>query len=258
MPTVAIMAPELSGLTGLSLYLYTAAGALVNSGGDALTESPSGSGRFQCTVAETLSELVHCRVVDASGPLRDGWLPASATLVQDSYPATSSGGGGGSGDASQTTLLAVQSSVNALAASLSGETEINVVSPVSEGNTLTLILGDDYRIRSGTQVRLQIPDTTGAILTMLQADDTVISFGAGSGRASGTISGTVDPDTCTRASNVCTVPVELTATQLSEADPRQVYTWQLQTAVTYVVDDAEETDRHTIAEGRLILLYDRA
>jgi hypothetical protein len=259
MPTVAVMAPELTGLSGLSLYLYATDGTLLNSGGDALSESPSGSGRFTCTVGETIAALYHARVHDASGVVRDGWLPSGTTLVIDSYPCESgSGGGGGIGDASQTTLLAVQSLVNALAASLSGETQVNVVAPVSEGNTLTLILGDDYRIRSGTQVRLQIPDTTGAILTLLQADDTVISFGAGSGRAAGAIVGTVDPDNCTRASNVTTVPVELTATQLSAADPRQVYTWQLKTAVTYTVGDDEETDRHTIAEGRLILLYDRA
>lgn len=87
MATIAIHAPELSGESGLSLYLRQIDGTLINSGGDSLTESPGGSGRFQAVVAEDLSAvgLLSARVHDAGGPVRGGWLPQGETLVRDAY-----------------------------------------------------------------------------------------------------------------------------------------------------------------------------
>lgn len=86
MPTIAIHAPELTGETGLTMFLYSLAGVLANTGGDTLTESPESSGRFEATVAESLSGIYNARVHDAGGVVRDGWLPDGGTLVVDSYP----------------------------------------------------------------------------------------------------------------------------------------------------------------------------
>jgi hypothetical protein len=88
MPDIAWTAPELTGETGLTLYLYTTAGVLINTGGDALSESPASSGRFVATVAESISAIASARLHDAVGPVRDGWLPVGSTLVQDEYPDT--------------------------------------------------------------------------------------------------------------------------------------------------------------------------
>lgn len=93
METVAIHAPELTGETGLTLYLYTEAGVLTNTGGDSLAESPASSGRFTASVAETISSIHHARVHDAVGVVRDGWLSSGGTLVRDSYPISAEASG---------------------------------------------------------------------------------------------------------------------------------------------------------------------
>ncbi len=86
MPTIVVHAIELSGQTGMTLELYTLAGVITNTGGDALTESPASSGRFTATVAETISETHYAVVKLSSGAAaRDGWLPMAATIVQDAY-----------------------------------------------------------------------------------------------------------------------------------------------------------------------------
>lgn len=54
MATFKLRANELTGETGLSVYLYPVGGTIANSGGDTLTES---SGLFTATVAESLSGL---------------------------------------------------------------------------------------------------------------------------------------------------------------------------------------------------------
>lgn len=91
MPTVSIHMPEQSGQTGQLLYLRsTSDGALLNAGGDALTESPASSGRFTATVAESITETLHAAVVSGSLTVRDGWMASGETIVRDGYPALSS------------------------------------------------------------------------------------------------------------------------------------------------------------------------
>jgi hypothetical protein len=92
MPTVSIFAPELSGTAGMFVFLRAADdGALLNSGGDALTESPASSGRFTATVAESIIEIHHAVVHEnstesAATALRDGWIESGGTLIVDAYP----------------------------------------------------------------------------------------------------------------------------------------------------------------------------
>lgn len=54
MATFKVRANELSGITGLYVYLYPPGEALANTGGDALSES---SGLFTATVSESLSGI---------------------------------------------------------------------------------------------------------------------------------------------------------------------------------------------------------
>jgi hypothetical protein len=84
----------------------------------------------------------------------------------------------GTGDASQTTLLAVQATVDAVAASLSGSS-VEVVSRVADGGSLTLYAGDDMRVRSGTEVAVSVTDVGGAIYSRLNTIGTAnLRFGA--------------------------------------------------------------------------------
>jgi hypothetical protein len=89
MPTVAIQAGELSGQTGFVLYVYSLAGVLQNSGGDSLSESPSSSGRFTATVAESLSGVLYVLVRDNNGyAVREGYLEDAGTNVLPGYPSS--------------------------------------------------------------------------------------------------------------------------------------------------------------------------
>jgi len=84
MPTVKLFAPQLSGTTGLALWLRkTSDQSLVNAGGDALTES-STSGWFSADVAETWTERLSAAVIDADGLVpQSGWLGVGETIVAD-------------------------------------------------------------------------------------------------------------------------------------------------------------------------------
>jgi hypothetical protein len=80
MSIIGVHLPLFSGSTGLSLQLYTG-GTLVNSGGDALTESGS-SGYFTADVAESLAGLYRADVRNASNVLiYQDWLNTPAGLV---------------------------------------------------------------------------------------------------------------------------------------------------------------------------------
>jgi len=77
-------------------------------------------------------------------------------------------GGGGAGDASQTTLLQVQTTVNGIASSLSG-VPITATGRIADGGTISLYCGDDLRVRSGTQLTLTVTDVGGSIYSRLNA-----------------------------------------------------------------------------------------
>jgi hypothetical protein len=88
MATIVIYEPRLTAETGLTLELRELDGTLVNSGGDAMTEDPAGSGRFTATVAEDLSALglLVASVVQSSVSIGSGWLPQGETIVRAEYP----------------------------------------------------------------------------------------------------------------------------------------------------------------------------
>lgn len=82
MPTVAVQVSAFTGDTGLSLWLYNAlTGTLLNSGGDALTETGA-TGYFTANVAESLGNNDYTAVVRKSGAaVFDGVLHSSRTTV---------------------------------------------------------------------------------------------------------------------------------------------------------------------------------
>lgn len=91
MSTISIFLSDLSGVTGMYLWLRKASDfSLVNAGGDALTESGT-SGAFSATVAEDLSAvgLLHATIssdANETNAIADGWLPQGATLAIDHHP----------------------------------------------------------------------------------------------------------------------------------------------------------------------------
>lgn len=84
MATVSMFLPNLSGTTGLTLYLRKSSDySLVNAGGDALTESAT-SGWFTATVAEAWTETLSATVIDGDGLVpAAGWLGVGSLIVSD-------------------------------------------------------------------------------------------------------------------------------------------------------------------------------
>ena len=161
------------------------------------------------------------------------------------------GGGGGSGDASQTTLLEVQGTVEAIAASLSG-TSVTVTSQISQGGEITLYCGDDYRVRSSTQLDVTVTDVGGAIYSRLDGIGVAnLSFGAcRPTQSAGAISGTVASlsQAGSGSSQTITIAVEIedSGAALRPADD---YVWQIVSSE----QQGSEYDTQTEIEGTLVL-----
>lgn len=258
MATIAVHAPELTGVTGLTLYLYSLAGSVVNTGGDSLTETPSSSGRFVADVAETLGATTHARVHDASGVVRDGWLPNGTTLIVDTYPATS--GGGGSGDAEQATsediLDIVTSNATkldtiALKAALITAGRIRVLSRVA-GSVITVKAGDDHLVTAGNALTLEIDDDDCAIYQFLRDEThTAIKFGAGRGVLRDEITANISSANITHVATQTFVPIELASADTTElAAGEYAFDIQVTTAAGYKVTKPQ-------LEGTMIVTADR-
>ncbi len=178
---------------------------------------------------------------------------ATYTITTDSLEAIrdNSGGGGGSGDASQTTLLEVQDTVESIAASLSGTT-VSVSSRVSTAGEIILWAGDDCRVRSGTQIDVTITDVGGAIYTRLNGIG-IANLAWGAARIvqpAGAITGTVAALTQAGAgaSQTLKISIEITdgGSDLRAADD---YTWQIVSSEQH----GTEYDQQVELEGSLVL-----
>lgn len=251
MPVVSIHMPEQTGETGLTLFLRkTSDGTLLNAGGDALTESPAASGRFTATVAETWTETLAVIARNASSlTVRDGWLAVGETIVRDSFP---SSGGGGAGDASQTTLLAVEDKVDAISVALAGSAPVEPTGRIANGGRILAYVGDDFTVRSGTALPIPVKDPAGGLYTLLTAigvDN--LAFGASlPGKPAGLITGTIAEITQSGSgsSQLCNISVEITDCGVG-LKPSEDYEWQIQSTQTH--DD--ETDSLIRLEGMLSL-----
>jgi hypothetical protein len=174
MPTVKVFAPQLSGTTGLALWLRkTSDQSLVNAGGDALTET-STSGWFIADVAETWTERLSAAVIDADGLVpQSGWLGVGETIVADVLTGAAeldSGAldpvlaaieeiaAGGLTDAQALLLTQIgQRTAQIVGARLS------VVGAVTPAGEISLIVGSDYVSAINSSLTRTITDA-GAVL----------------------------------------------------------------------------------------------
>jgi len=181
MTTVSIHMPENTGLTGFTLYLRkTSDGTLVNTGGDALTESPASSGRFTATVAESWTETLAAVVLDSNSlAVRDGWLAVGETIIQDSYPVDQSA-----------IINSIIASVGVTPGALTGWPE-------------TMSIGDSYTDDCGRSIHLFVRDASDDPITSIGSHaftDTdftatvILSQGAQRGRVIGTATWEVGPE----------------------------------------------------------------
>jgi hypothetical protein len=182
---------------------------LVNTGGDALTESPASSGRFTATLAEsrsglgTLSAAVCDGTESATNLVWDGWLNEDDSIVNDTYPQTITGGGGGLTGDQQDQIDAIEAHTSLITSS----TRINIAADA--GSDITLKIGDDYSGSIDTAKRIEVNDADSSIYTLLIAQ-TTIAFGAGVGPKRDLVTGTVDPLTITHTAAVGDVPAYTT------------------------------------------------
>jgi hypothetical protein len=172
----------------------------------------------------------------------------SLEAIRDRGDAAWAPGEAGSGDASQSTLLAVQDQVEAIAGTLGG-TAISVTSRIADGGSMVIYTGDDLKVRSGTQVTVSISDPAGGIYSRLSALGTSqLSWGAArQSQAAGAISGTISSLTQSGsgADQVVNLVIEITDAGQS-LNPADDYIWQ-------VASTSSSGDEYTEIEGTLDL-----
>ena len=172
----------------------------------------------------------------------------SLEAIRDRGDAAWAPGEAGSGDASQSTLLEVQDSVEAIQAAFGGQ-PVSVTNRVADGGAMTLYTGDDMRVRSGTSITVAISDAAGGIYTRLDGIGVSnLAWGAArQSQAPGAISGTISSLTQSGsgADQVVNLVIEITDAGQS-LNPADDYIWQ-------VVSTSSDDDEYTEIEGTLDL-----
>ena len=212
-----------SGITSLASWLGALAGKTADSSTLAEIQSTTAGAGFDNT-ADSL-EAIRDRG-DAA------WAPGEA----------------GSGDASQSTLLAVQDQVEAIAGQLGG-TAISVTSRIADGGAMVIYTGDDLKVRSGTQVTVSISDPAGGIYSRLSALGTSqLSWGAArQSQAAGAISGTISSLTQSGSGDDQVVNLVIEILDAGQSlNPADDYIWQ-------VASTSSSGDEYTEIEGTLDL-----
>ena len=172
----------------------------------------------------------------------------SLEAIRDRGDAAWAPGEAGSGDASQSTLLAVQDQVEAIAGTLGG-TSINVTNRVADGGSMVLYTGDDMRVRSGTSVTVTISDAAGGIYSRLSAiGASNLAWGAArQSQAAGAISGTISSVTQSGSGSAQVVNLVIEINDAGQSlNPADDYVWQ-------VVSTSSDDDEYTEIEGTLDL-----
>jgi hypothetical protein len=227
---------------------------------DAVTEIQAGlaTATTQTTILDRLGAFTGSGVNTVLGFLRALGSKAATTpsdmggtysAATDATEAIRDAMQAGTGDASQATLLAVQATVDAVAASLSGSA-VEVVSRVADGGSLTLYAGDDMRVRSGTEVAVSVTDVGGAIYSRLNTIGTAnLRFGAARPtQPAGAITGSVASLAVvgSGASQLVRVVIEIddAGQSLAAADN---YVWQLVSSRA----QGSQYDTYTEIEGTL-------
>lgn len=144
------------------------------------------------------------------------------------------GGGVGSDIQEQIDAIAAQTAL------LSAGRSPQVISPVADGGTITAFIESDYRVRSGTQLRIPVSDAGSVLhdkLTAIGVEN--LAFGASrANKPAGEILGSVA--SLSYASSVTTILIEITACGAG-LRPDQ-FTWQIQSSQAHSAefDDAIE------------------
>lgn len=182
-----------------------------------------------------------------TGLVQDGAVYQFTANMLELAPA----GGGGAGDASQTTLLEVQDTVESIAASLSG-VPITASGRIADGGVITLYCGDDLRVRSGSEITITVTDVGGAIFTRLDGIGTANLFWGASrqGLPASAISGSIASlsQSGSGASQTLSIVVEIDNAG-SSLKPAEDYKWQIESQQ----DHGAETDSVVEMEGLLSL-----
>ena len=172
----------------------------------------------------------------------------SLEAIRDRGDAAWAPGEAGSGDASQSTLLAVQDQVEAIAGTLGG-TAISVTSRIADGGAMVIYTGDDLKVRSGTQVTVSISDAAGGIYSRLSAlGASKLSWGAARpSQAAGAISGTISSITQSGSGDDQVVNLVIEILDAGQSlNPADDYIWQ-------VASTSSSGDEYTEVEGTLDL-----
>lgn len=159
------------------------------------TKASAATAASQATAAKTAAESVDTKLTAPRLAKIDGAAQAGTdgdTLKSLSDQIDGIGGGGGSGDAEQATLLEVQSTVTAISAALAGA-PVEPTGRIASGGGIVAYIGDDFRVRSGTQLQIPVSDPSGGLYTKLNAIGAAnLAFGASRpDKAAGAISGTI-------------------------------------------------------------------
>ena len=241
--------PAVIDSTHFAADWFTAAGIAA----DAVTELQAGLATASALATLTGyvdTEVAAIKVVTDklnTGLVADGVVYQFTANMLELAPA----GGGGAGDASQATLLEVQDTVESIAASLSG-VPITASGRIADGGAIVAYCGDDYRIRSGSQLTLTVTDVGGAIYSRLNGIGTAnLSFGASrNGLQPAAISGTIASlsQAGSGASQTLSVVVEIDGAG-DYLRPAEDYIWQIESEQTH----GSEVDQVVEMEGTLAL-----
>jgi hypothetical protein len=239
--TITVWLDDQIGITGQYLWFRKSDGTLLNTGGDALTETPASSGQFAAALAESRTGLGTLRVVvtsssDPADAALAGWLAEDATLVSEEFPGASGG-----------LTTEQENTLNGIATTLAGASAIEATGRVVGGD-VSAYIGDDFRVRSNTQLEIPVADVGGALYTKLNVITAAnLSFSAsrpnkGPGEITGTVSSIVQ-DSATQFHLV--VEIIECGSGLRPDD----YTYQIEQSQTH----SSEIDTFVELEGTLTL-----
>lgn len=219
----------------------------------AITENVTLKGRYTGTVADIAAGTYRLVIKFDGITISEPEYQVELLLAVGTYSAAmnyGTSGGGGSGNAEQATSLEIQETVEAIAASIAGASKVEVVSRVAEGGDVTAYIGDDFRVRSDTQLEIPVADVAGALFTKL---DTIgaanLNFSASRpAKGPGEITGTV-ADIVQDSATQLTIVVEIVncGSGLKPDD----YNYQIE----QTQDHSSETDSFVEIEGTLTLKW---
>jgi len=173
----------------------------------------------------------------AAGSAGDPWI----TNIPGSYSGTQAGN----------VVATLLESINNQTSAISTD-GLSIVGPVLPGGEISLVVGDDYHDDNATTIDRDVADAGQTIYDILtDVSVSSIKFAAGYGSTGDVITGTVTQGDITHAAGETTIPIEIPAANLANADHLREYTWQIQ--ATY-----SSGKKRTVLTGPLSFAADMA